>query len=170
MASNALKPYLDAVKVSLEAAMCLENFSSQVIERHNKPEVEVKTSKELLLNPIIVSRNAGERVLIEPSINSVRISLAIKQADELEQILCAKFMRFLMQRAENFVIIRRKPVTGYDISLLVTATHCDEMYKSMLVAFILNFMNDIDKEISEIKLAVNGRARITAESFLRTMI
>ena len=37
-----LKPYLQAVRSSLTAAMCLENFESQVVERHNKPEVEVR--------------------------------------------------------------------------------------------------------------------------------
>ena len=35
-----LKSYLDAVRATLSAAMCLENFSSQAVERHNKPEVE----------------------------------------------------------------------------------------------------------------------------------
>jgi len=32
------------------------------------------------------------------------------QADEIEKILCHKFMRFMMMRAENFVVLRRKPV------------------------------------------------------------
>jgi actin related protein 2/3 complex subunit 4 len=49
-------------------------------------------------------------VLVEPSINSIRISIAIKQADEIERILCKKFTRFMTMRAENFVILRRKPV------------------------------------------------------------
>lgn len=40
--SATLKPYLTAVRRTLTATMCLENFSSQVVERHNKPEVEVK--------------------------------------------------------------------------------------------------------------------------------
>ena len=31
------------------------------------------------------------------------------QADELEKILCHKFMRFMMMRAENFRVLRRKP-------------------------------------------------------------
>jgi len=39
--SHALKPYLDAVKESLNAALCLQNFASQIVERHNKPEIEV---------------------------------------------------------------------------------------------------------------------------------
>jgi hypothetical protein len=48
--------------------------------------------------------------LIEPSINSVRISIKIKQADEIEHILVHKFTRFLTQRAEAFFVLRRKPV------------------------------------------------------------
>lgn len=39
--ASTLKPYLTAVRHTLTAAMCLENFSSQVVERHNKPEVEI---------------------------------------------------------------------------------------------------------------------------------
>ncbi len=68
------------------------------------------TSPELLLNPIVIARNEKEKVLIEGSINSMRISVCVKQADELEEILAKKFMRFLAQRAESFVILRRKPV------------------------------------------------------------
>ena len=67
-----LKSYLLCVKRTLEAAMCLENFSSQKVERHNKPEIEIQESPELILNRVIVSRNEKEKVLIEPSINSVR--------------------------------------------------------------------------------------------------
>lgn len=68
------------------------------------------STKEALLTPVMVSRNENENVLVESSINSIRISIRIKQADEIEKILCHKFTRFLMQRAENFVVLRRKPV------------------------------------------------------------
>jgi len=37
------------------------------------------TSKELLLTPVIISRNEKEKVLIEGSVNSLRISIAVKQ-------------------------------------------------------------------------------------------
>ncbi|TWW61800.1 Actin-related protein 2/3 complex subunit 4 [Takifugu flavidus] len=162
-----LRPYLNAVKATLQAALCLENFSSQVVERHNKPEVEVRSSKELLLQPVVISRNDREKVLIEGSINSVRVSIAVKQADEIEKILCHKFMRFMMMRAENFFILRRKPVEGYDISFLITNFHTEQMYKHKLVDFVIHFMEEIDKEISEMKLSVNARARIVAEEFLK---
>lgn len=162
-----LKPYLNAVRSTLTAAMCLENFSSQIVERHNKPEIEVKSSKELLLTPLSVARNEKEKVLIEGSVNSVRVSIAVKQADEIERILCHKFMRFMMLRAENFFVLRRKPIDGYDISFLITNFHTEQMFKDKLVDFVIQFMEDIDKEISEMKLSVNARARICAEEFLK---
>ena len=61
-----------------------------------------------MLNPVIISRNEKEKVLVEPSINSVRVSILIKQADEIEEILCKKFTRFLMQRSEQFIVMRCK--------------------------------------------------------------
>ena len=69
-----------------------------------------RTTKEVLLTPVVISRNENEQVLIEPSINSVRVSIKIKQADEIETLLAGKFTRFLMMRAESFVILRRKPI------------------------------------------------------------
>ena len=67
--STTLRPYLNAIRASLTAALCLRDFPSQTVERHNKPEVEIKSSKELVLNPVVISRNAEEKCLIEPSIN-----------------------------------------------------------------------------------------------------
>ena len=98
------------MRSSLTAAISLSDFASQTAERHNVPEIEAGTSPEVLLNPLTVSRNEHERVLIEPSVNSIRVSIKIKQADEIEVILVHKFTRFLTQRAENFIILRRKPV------------------------------------------------------------
>ncbi|KAK8210373.1 Arp complex subunit [Zalaria obscura] len=164
--SQSLRPYLQCVRSSLTAALSLSNFASQTSERHNVPEIEAQSSPEVLLNPLTVSRNENEKVFIEPSINSVRISIRIKQADEIEHILVHKFTRFLTQRAEAFFILRRKPVKGYDISFLVTNFHTEEMLKHKLVDFIIEFMEEVDKEISEMKLFLNARARFVAESFL----
>ncbi|KAF2762436.1 ARPC4-domain-containing protein [Pseudovirgaria hyperparasitica] len=164
--SQSLRPYLQCVRSSLTAALSLSNFASQTSERHNVPEIEAASSPELLLNPLTVSRNENEKVFIEPSVNSVRISIKIKQADEIEHILVHKFTRFLTQRAEHFFILRRKPVKGYDISFLVTNFHTEDMLKHKLVDFIIQFMEEVDKEISEMKLFLNARARFVAESFL----
>ncbi|KAF3623348.1 Actin-related protein 2/3 complex subunit 4 [Capsicum annuum] len=143
--ANPLRLYLTCIRNTLEAAMCLQNFPCQEVERHNKPEVELKTSPELLLNPV-------------------------KQTDELENILTKKFLRFLSMRAEAFQVLRRKPVEGYDISFLITNYHCEDMQKQKLIDFIVQFMEDIDKEISELKLSVNTRGRLVATEFLKQFI
>ena len=41
------------------------------------------------------------------------------------------------------------------------------MYKNKLVDFIIQFMEEVDKEVSDLKLAVNARARICAAEFLK---
>ena len=129
------------------------------------------------MNPLTICRNEMEKCYIEASVNSVRVSIRIKQVDEIEQILCRKVTRFLMQRSDQFVIMRRKPVEvhtaetlaidlkcftlfaiqGYDLSFLVTHKHLEKMWKHKLVDFIIHFMEEIDKEISEMKISVNAR-------------
>lgn len=79
--SATLKPYLSCVRATLGAAVCVEHFSSRVVERYNQPEVEVRAAKELLLAPVLIARSPHEKVLIEPAINSVRISIALKQVN-----------------------------------------------------------------------------------------
>ena len=129
----------------------------------------MRTSKELLLNNVVITRTENERCLIEPSINSIRVSIKIKQADEIEEILCHKFTSFLMQRAEQFIIMRRKAVDKYDISFLITHTHLEKMWKHKLIDFIIQFMEDIDKEISGMKIAINARARVVASEFMKQL-
>lgn len=127
-------------------------------------------NKELLLQPVVIARNEKEKCLIEGSINSVRVSIAIKQADEMEALLVDKFSRFLCQRAEDFVILRRKAVEGYDVSFLITNFHTEEMLKNKLVDFIIHFMQEIDSEVSKMKLDVNSRARVIASTFLSQVL
>ena len=47
---------------------------------------------------------------------------------------------------------------GYDISFLITNFHTEEMLKHKLVDFIIQFMEEVDKEISEMKLFVRVRS------------
>lgn len=72
---------------------------------------------------------------------------------------------------------------GYDISFLITNFHTEKMLTHKLIDFVIEFMEEVDKEISEMKLFVcvrmrcfrhnlltahqlNARARFVAESFL----
>lgn len=54
-----------------------------------------------------------------------KLSAIIALRTCLRRLLCRKFASFFTQRAEHFVILRRKPVEGYDISFLITNTHLE---------------------------------------------
>jgi actin related protein 2/3 complex subunit 4 len=56
---------------------------------------------------------------------------------------------------------------GYDISFLITNVHTETMYKHKVVDFVIQFMEEVDKEISEMKISLNARARIVAEEYLK---
>ena len=59
---------------------------------------------------------------------------------------------------------------GYSISFLVTHAHLEKMWKEKLIDFIIDFMEDIDKEISAMKLAVNARSRLVATEFMKEFV
>ena len=48
----------------------------------------IPTTKEALLNPVVISRNDQERTLIEPSINSCRIRFVPRPAYHGRRALC----------------------------------------------------------------------------------
>ncbi len=126
-------------------------------------------SKELLLHPVTIARDPEQRCLIEPSVNATRVSIRIKQSDALDTVLVDKFSRFLAMRAEEFMILRRKPVDGYNISFLITNFHLESLKKAEVVEFIIGFMKAIDADISTMKLNVNARARTVAGLYLNQL-
>ena len=56
---------------------------------------------------------------------------------------------------------------GYDVSLLVTNFNLEAMRKHKLVDFVVQFMEEIDSEISAMKIQVNERARTVGYQFLK---
>lgn len=53
------------------------------------------------------------------------------------------------KQADNFIILRRKPVVGYDISFLATVDHVfnveSKIRRQTIVDFIIYFIREIDK-------------------------
>ena len=49
----------------------------------------------------------------------------------------------------------------------MTNFHAETMYTHRLIDFIVYFLEEIDKEISEMNLAVSSRARMCADEFLK---
>lgn len=118
----------------------------------------------------MIARSELECVLIETSINSVRINIKVKQLDDVDNFITKMFMRFLCQRADAFIILRRKPVKDYDISFLITNIHTEQMILSKLIEFIITFLQDVDKELSDLKVTLNKRARKVSEEFLKVLV
>ena len=169
--ANPLGPYTDAITRSLQAALCLRNFASEEVERHNKPEIEIQAKESSsVAHPIMITKSATEKILIETSVNSVRLSICVKQIDDVDHYLAKMFMRFLCQRADQFRILRRKPIEGYDISFLIMNVHTEQMIVSKLIQFILTFIKDIDKELSDMKVTLNKRARNCGEEYLKALV
>ena len=83
-------------------------------------------------------------------------------------ILLAPFLTVSACLAEHFFVLRRKPVPGYDISFLITNFHCETMYKHKLVAFVIQFMEEVDKDVKDMKTQINARARIAGKEYLST--
>ena len=79
--------------------------------------------------------------------------------------------RFFALRADRFKIMRRIPAdpSKYDFSFLITEDHLAKYKKEELINFILEFMQGIDKEISEMKLAIINQSRIAASYFTNSL-
>jgi hypothetical protein len=67
-------------------------------------------SKELLLAPVVIARNDQEKCLIEGSVNSVRISILIKQSDELEKVLVDRSAARRQPCTPSTIVIARVPL------------------------------------------------------------
>jgi actin related protein 2/3 complex, subunit 4 len=164
--ASTLRAYIHMLRQELHKALCIQVFPSQTVEGHNKPQIEVLDSPGLVLQPVRVNRNAHEYCMIEASVNSVRISFLLRTADQLEATLTSYYTTFLRRRAEQLPILRRVPVDGFDISFLITDEHCLKLDVEQLVNFLCDFVEEVDRERSQLKLAVNSRSRaVGAEMF-----
>ena len=67
--------------------------------------------------------------------------------------------------------MRKKPAdpANYDFSFLITEEHLEKYRKEELINFMLEFIQGIDKEISEMKLAILSQARMSAGYFTNSI-
>ncbi len=156
---ESYKPYLTIIRDSLEQALCLKNFPSQLYEKINRPQVEVRESLELINKPIIISRNESEKVEIETSINSVRVNVAVKKYQEIDKLIVDIYSKYLMNRANQLNVLRKVAKPGYDISFLITNFTLENYKKEDIIDFIVEFIQDFTKEVTDMKMTVNSQSR-----------
>lgn len=168
---KTLEEYARDVGTALYKNLCIRRFPCQHVERYNKPEIEFATSSELLLPPTSVGRSqSGEACLIEPSINSCRISFRFREGDALDSVLSEGFYRFVMLQAEAFPLLRRSPIEGFHISFLVTDALLLKTDVMSIVQFFVRFVVDAPSFLRSQKLAVSAHSRACASVFLRGMM
>ncbi|KAL4496399.1 hypothetical protein ABPG72_014629 [Tetrahymena utriculariae] len=169
--SSTLEGYTNALREVLDVSLSLQDFPSEIVEKHNKPEVELhgynKTTKNLVLHPIYLARSDKEKCLVEPSVNSCRISFLLKKNDELDILIASRFSQYFMVRADQFQILRRKAVTGYDVSFLITNEHLEKYQKKELIQYIIDFVGNVEKDLSDIKLNIISQARKSATFYAK---
>ena len=156
---ESYKPYLTKIRDSLEIALNIRNLPSLKYEKINRPQVEVNESPELILKPIEIKRSEEEKVEIETSINSVRVNVVIKKHADIEKLLIGIYGKYLMNRANQLNILRKQPKEGYDISFLITNYTLENYKKEEIIDFILEFIQDLTREIIDMKMTVNSQAR-----------
>ena len=156
---ESYKPYLSIIRDTLEQALCLRNFPSQLYEKINRPQVEVKENAELTSKPIIISRNESEKVEIETSINSVRVNVAVKKYQEIDKLVVGIYSNYLMNRANQLNVLRKVAKDGFDISFLITNFTLENYKKEDIIDFIIEFIQDFTKEVTDMKMTVNSQSR-----------
>ena len=150
---ESYKPYLAIIRDTLDEALCLRTFPSQLYEKINRPQVEVKENLELVNKPIIISRNDEEKVEIESSINSINVNVIIKKHVDVEKLIVNIYTKYLMHRANILNILRKEPKKGFDISFLITNFHLENYKKEDIIDFIIEFIQDFSKEITDMKMS-----------------
>ena len=166
---DSYKPYLTIIRDSLEQALCLKNFPSQLYEKINRPQVEVRESLELINKPIIISRNESEKVEIETSINSVRVNVAVKKYQEIDKLIVDIYSKYLMNRANQLNVLRKVAKPGYDISFLITNFTLENYKKEDIIDFIVEFIQDFTKEVTEMKMTVNSQSPLVKNKFIKIL-
>lgn len=164
--AESLKPYLAILRDTLDFALNLKMLPSQIYDR---PQVEIKESLELVNNPIVISRNEDEKIEIEASFNSVRINIVVKKHGDLEGMLIDIYTQYLMARTERLNIFRKKEKEGYDISFLITNHHLDSFKKEQIIDYIVEFVQDLSQEVTDMKLIVNSQSRYAATHLLEQL-
>ena len=165
---DSTKPYLNLLKDTLDYVLNLRNMPSLEYEKIVRPEVETEESKELLMKPIIISKNEKEKVEIEASINSVRINILFNKTD-IEELLSTIFCKYIMNRTDSLNLFRKVPKKDYDISFLITSNHLEYYRKESIIEYVIDFISGFDNEIINMRMIVNSQLRMASNYLLDKM-
>jgi actin related protein 2/3 complex subunit 4 len=110
-----------------------------------------------------------DQVLVEQSINSARVSFRFHSADAEGAALLSSMLRFIMHRADELGIVRRVPLPGWHLTLLITSSCLERVSREQLIQVILEMYSGMQAEVNAMRLSLRSRARAVAASFWQTL-
>ena len=128
------------------------------VSRHNK-----QTTDDAPPTAVLRARRRARRRALPTSHECEDASIQTRHACTRLFAFCLLTHLFSVVLTGVFALLAQ----GYSLSFLITNFHTEDMKKSELVNFIIQFMQDVNAEVSELKLAVNSRARVVAHTFLK---
>ncbi|RZF38767.1 hypothetical protein LSTR_LSTR008137 [Laodelphax striatellus] len=145
METLTIESYKEEVKKYLPKVIARQSVVN--IPHHQAVEVEMRTVKDFQLAIVKIKRNQRERVLIEQSLSTVRISIVFQHVNNTHEIMMKSFnsTRDESPGADKFVILRQTPVEGYDISFLLTSQ--EPQNRTPLADFVVNFLQKMEDNI-----------------------
>ena len=183
------EPLWGSLADALRKNLVLYSHPCQHIDGYSKPEIEIQDSPELLLPAITITGPKQEDVLIERSINSVRVNVKVmacelnciavcransradlnglvqlRPVEPLEAWLRSRRMRFIEQRADHYRVLRRVPVVGHDLSFLITAEHLQVFDRARLINFVCKCIEQLSGA-TELKRVALARGRYISNDF-----
>lgn len=87
---------LDQLGLALKSALLLQ--PSPRVENLNKPEVEIRSSPDLLQPHVFLQLGDSVACLIEGSVNSARVSFRFTFEDQISSSLLRSYLKFAMSR------------------------------------------------------------------------
>jgi len=159
--------YAENVANVLSCCLNLITVDSKTIERVSRPEIELNTSPELILQPIYIEKSADEWARIELSINSLILSFRFKTSDSFEDVLLKGFMRCFERMHPTINILRKVPRPDAHISFLLTTEHSQNIDVPELLNLMKDLVSEFPKHMKTLKTFTIRRATLCGEAILK---
>ena len=83
----------------------------------------------------------------------------MKKYQEIDKLVVGIYSNYLMNRANQLNVLRKVAKDGFDISFLITNFTLENYKKEDIIDFIIEFIQDFTKEVTDMKMTVNSQSR-----------
>ena len=92
--------------------------------------------------------------------------LQLRVVEPLEAWLRSRRLRFIHQRADQFRVLRRVPVSGHDLSFLITAEHLQAFDRARLISFVCSCIEELSGATDLKRVALSRGRSLSNDLYL----